>query len=126
MRIAGAVAVIAAVICLLEGTGKIRDAARREENDEMIRVWQDHYQRCVEGYNDCMLQADYATDWYFKSSYQDLAEDWQKMMTDDQRKIDEIREGYRKERTSGTTVACISIPLIGAAVFLFLKGRKGG
>ena len=74
--------IIVALVCLVQGKNAL--------NNDRYDFYKEHYQDCIDGYEECKANARTAG-YLFKSTYESLADDYEKMAEDDLAKINSYR-----------------------------------
>lgn len=106
IRIAASVVIIIiALICLVQGKNAL--------NDDNYDFYKEHYQDCLDGYEECMDNAR-TSGYLFQSTYESLAEDYEEMAEDDLAKIN----GYRIK----ATIFYVVFAVLALAIVILLHG----
>lgn len=107
--------IVGIVLCVL-ALGLIFGGFKTIQNDEYI-FYKQHYQECMDGYADTKAEGESYANAYFKSTYNDLADEYEKMAQDDSKKI------RRYQFQAGAF--CLSGIVLGVAgCYLIIKRKK--
>ena len=97
--------IIIALVCLVQGKNSL--------NNDRYDFYKEHYEDCIDGYEESMDKAR-TSGYLFKSSYESIAEDYERMAKDDLAKLN----GYRAK----AAVFYLSFAILAVAAIVFLRG----
>lgn len=84
IRVAGVISLIVAIVLFIVGITQI--------TQENYNDYQTHYVECLDGYNDVMNSAkSYKYGSYFRTAYENIADDYKRMMDEDIAELWKIR-----------------------------------
>lgn len=92
-RIIGVALIVVSLILIIVGIVQV--------TNDRYNFYKEHYQECLDGYNDCMREARNSSGW-FSSSYKSIADSYTRMMNEDNAEI-------WKYRITAIVCGCISI-----------------
>lgn len=107
--------IVGIVLCVL-ALGLIFGGFKTIQNDEYI-FYKQHYQECMDGYADTKAEGESYANAYFKSTYNDLADEYEKMAQGDSKKI-------RRYQFQAGVFYLGGIVLGGAGCYLIIKRKK--
>lgn len=95
--------IIVALVCLVQGKNAL--------NNDRYDFYKEHYEDCIDGYEESMDKAR-TSEYLFKSSYESIAEDYERMAKEDLAKLN----GYRAK--AAAFYLFFALLLVAAIVFL--------
>lgn len=79
LKLIGILMCVVAIICFFIGINCI--------TSDRYKFYKYHLEECIDGYNDCKRDAEFAYDLYYRQTYERLADSYKDMMKEDRAKI---------------------------------------